>query len=236
MKRFFESFRPLPPLLAPTALPGLIAFWSFDEDDANLALDGSGKGNHLVIEGAERTAGKRDKAMRFNGQSSLRNEKPIAIKCDSGFTIAAWFKISKTPDGSIMHLRRGPDNRESVHAGLKNASLEATLSAPGPRPDFPSRHFVWAQRRLRDDRWHHFALSMANGPALLRLCLNGEEFVGSGFKRHALKINMDEMTIGTNFVGLLDEICIFDRELTIREVRLLAGVDPDLEPKDRGKR
>jgi hypothetical protein len=75
--------------------------------------------------------------------------------------------------------------------------------------------------RANDDRWHHFAITTVGGNALF---IDGK--LRANFKAELL-FKAEEIHIGANFVGLLDEICIFHPGLQAPEIQALAGKNPD---------
>ena len=71
--------------------------------------------------------------------------------------------------------------------------------------------------RANDDRWHHFAITTVGSNALF---IDGK--LRANFKAELL-FKAEEIRIGANFIGLLDEICIFNPGLQAPEIQALAG-------------
>jgi hypothetical protein len=95
----------------------------------------------------------------------------------------------------------------------------------------------------KDGEWHHVVLSWSNldtgkDDALSALYIDGK-LVGD-IKRRALGMDWDlEKTgvyIAINYIGLLDELTLFDRALSTEEVALLHDKPGLLAPLKRAKK
>ena len=73
-----------------------------------------------------------------------------------------------------------------------------------------------------DDRWHHFGFRTFWGGAGLYIDGQPREEL-----RQGLLFNGTEIRIGENFIGLLDEICIYSPGLQAAEIQALAGKNPE---------
>jgi len=86
VKRFFDSFRLMPAFALPSPgdLPGVVAYWSFDDF-------GPGFKNILITEGV------RGKAAAFNGNSSfieVEGRNDLDFPARTPFTIVGWVRTS----------------------------------------------------------------------------------------------------------------------------------------------
>jgi len=80
------------------SVPGLVAYWKFDEGNGTTASDSSGNGNTgTLINGPLWTAGKVGNALYFDGIDDIvtvANSNSLGLS--SAFTLSAWVNPSST--------------------------------------------------------------------------------------------------------------------------------------------
>src|SRR5262249_44822940 len=104
---------------------GLLAYWSFDEGQGNVAADGSGNGHLATLHAAGWTEGKRGKALEFDGTSAycdLGNAPGLSFKQGEDVTVALWVKTDDAW-GSILILRRKEDGGSAVCLAVEDGRL-----------------------------------------------------------------------------------------------------------------
>jgi peptidoglycan/xylan/chitin deacetylase (PgdA/CDA1 family) len=102
--------------------------------------------------------------------------------------------------------------------------------SPDENPDFNNRLIVAGDRPFSRDQWTHVLISYANlgsEDAKADLYVNGklqgtQEDIPEPF---TWDLDKSKIFIGLNYVGLMDEVAIFDRGLTREEVGILYGLD-----------
>ncbi|YCM44350.1 LamG-like jellyroll fold domain-containing protein [Verrucomicrobiaceae bacterium 227] len=189
--------------------------------------------------------GHRGKAAKFNGDgSSLRITGWHGIEGNSPRTVAFWIKL---PSRKLLSSMTYPiiawgssSNREHKNWGLCIERHLANLSKPTAGAlrfsDGQSSGGV-AGPDLRDDRWHHLAVTYQPGidSSLLtgtRIYLDGKEVEIQELEDSQVDtLSTDTLFIGSHvegkrsnfapFIGTLDELQIFRKTLTAREIRRL---------------
>ena len=201
---------------APPAT-GLVAAYGFDETSGTTTPDQSGNNNTGTIVNATRTtAGKYGGAMTFNG-SNTKVTVPDSASLDltQGMTIEAWVKPTSTPSGwrSIVHkdvdryyLMAGstPQNRPAVGGtfGTTNQNVKGTAV-------------------LALNTWTHLAATYDR--TTIRLYVNGVQ-VATGAQTGAISTSNAILEIGADssgefFAGVIDEVRIYNRSLSLAELQ-----------------
>jgi hypothetical protein len=154
---------------AATSFDGLLGYWSFDGDDAKRAKDSAGGGHHAVIRGARRVAGKRGKALEFDGKSHLKlgPARRFDLPPGQGLTVTGWFQTSNTRTGTLLSMRnpRRINSRGEAFGltiGFSDRNLFVTLPDPnGSKLRDPKKgDLATKELKLDDGRWHHFAVTL----------------------------------------------------------------------------
>ncbi len=105
--------------LGVTAIPGLVAAYSFDEGAGTTLLDRSGNVNTGTIQGtvAWTTQGKNGGALTFNGTSNRVSVAPRrSLNVTSGVTLEAWVYPTANQSGWRAILQKEVD-AWFLHAG-----------------------------------------------------------------------------------------------------------------------
>ena len=205
---------------AEEADDSLILYFSFDELDGTTAIDHSQYGNNGGIKGAPALVdGKFGKALKFNGESDwIEVAHADILTVDEGVTVMAWINAER-------------------HMGPNNQRWQGILSkGNGPRSysfytESPSEclHFSAAGSgsvctgKIALNEWQHVAAQIDNGTH--RYWLNGENVGEFGGKNPPPgKADTANVLVGRTpeanrqFLGLIDEVRIWNRALTEEEV------------------
>jgi hypothetical protein len=211
----------------------LVGAWNFDEGSGTVATDSSGNGLNGTIVDAAWDTGKQGSALLFNGVSSYVNIDGFkGINADrtdpnypiqQPFTIAKWIKT--TAEAGSMLTWGTHAGRQRLGWRINNGALRIEHQAGA----------LVGNTAVNDDEWHHVALVVSEGanlrtPATL-LYLDGRPDSTSGGSGNPLELNADvDAGIGMRatksdrfFTGLIDEVVIYDRALTLEELLWLSG-------------
>ncbi len=211
----------------------LVGAWNFDEGSGTVANDSSGNGLNGTIVDATWDTGKQGSALLFNGVSSYVNIDGFkGINADrtdpnypiqQPFTIAKWIKT--TAEAGSMLTWGTHAGRQRLGWRINNGALRIEHQAGA----------LVGNTAVNDDEWHHVALVVSEGanlrtPATL-LYLDGRPDSTSAGSGNPLELNADvDAGIGMRatrsdrfFTGLIDEVVIYDRALTLEELLWLAG-------------
>ena len=247
MLRFFNSIqftgsgKPVgpPPAqgpVSPNDLPGggPLAYWSFDQGQLGAVPDDSGN-----ITGTTRqttyTNGKRGRAMHFNGRGSYFDFSGAAgLNFNAGdeFTFCGWLRTSMF-QGTVLSNRNAQDGSAVIDVLMQGGALVAQVRRDGPEN---VSVVTLRGKAVNDGAWHHFALArdgvtltfymdgVQQGQANLFMS-NADGPITTNLRALGAELYLQKKNIaGADFMGDIDEFCIFDRALDAGEVRQLAGV------------
>jgi hypothetical protein len=248
--RFFNSFQltsQARSAATPRDIPGLIAYWSFDDgvqQGDGLMLRDDANPNHIAVLHNVQPIddGARGKALRFNGVTSavdIGNSSDFTIGPGAEFAIAGWVRTTATR-GAVVSNRAELTGAPVIDVTVTNAGLLVAQVRPdGAETDQPVE--LGSRAPITDGRWHHFALMRRAGfPAVIDLFIDGELRTSGHSPTSGDAITTDLRALGYErywakarvgldpayFLGDIDEFCIFNRALTEAEVKKLAGVGP----------
>jgi hypothetical protein len=193
---------------------GLLGFWTMDREDikGNVAQDVSGNNNHGEIGGnPEIVKGKIQEALHFNGTDvfvsipDLGNEPTVSVE--------VW-AMAESPFPDIRGLVSTFDPPQwkagSVHFKFEAGNIDI-LKNDGERIQIPAE----------PNLWYHCAYTSDTTNNELKLYVNGE-LIGK-VKTGAAPNNLTHLRIGSEhdgryFPGILDEVRIYKRVLTDKEI------------------
>ena len=231
-------------LLAQTTLvTGLVAHWTFDEGAGSTIADTSGQGNNgtLVNGGSAWTTGYYGGALYFPGTTGLastRVEIPNTLALQNAITtavtFAAWVRVDDINRDAPILAKEGPAGL-SYWFGAFGLGGESSgpgnfgmlLDTGGGQP--------WSlldrnQGSITPSTWVHLA-STWNGTQVTHY-LNGVMVAGGGSLTGPISTTTNLLAIGANagyvtesnataFLGSIDELYLYDRELTLSEINQL---------------
>jgi len=207
----------------------LIAWWKFDETSGKTAADSAKQPHNGTLEGgltfdAASIPGRFGKAIQFDGKAQvIRIESYKGIAGTQTRTVSAWLKTTTT---------RG----EIVSWGLPDAGKMFIFSFIRGRPGVtPRGGYLYMKKGIEDNQWHHVAVVVKEGspPNLhdhVKLYLDGEVAeiddiglldlwpIDTGEKQ--------DVTIGRQFKGAIDDLRIYDRALSEDEIIALFKAKP----------
>ncbi len=207
---------------------GLVGAWSFDEGSGAVAADSSGNNRNGTIVDATWDMGKQGSALNFNGVSSYVNINGFkginAIDAvQQAFTISNWIKTT-AGEGEMVTWGTKAGGKKLTWRINEN-TLRTEHDAGNLRGNTP----------VNDDEWHHVALVVTEGANLrvpaTQIYLDGQPdgtFSGNDAPYELapdldVRIGMSGPEAGRFFMGLIDEVVLYDRALTDVELLWLAG-------------
>ena len=207
-------------LAAEESDDSLILYFSFDELDGDMAIDHSKYGNNGAINGAPALVdGKFGKALKFNGESDWV-EVPHAdiLTVETGVTVMAWINAER-------HMGPNAQRWQGILSkGNSPRSYSFYTESPSECLHFSAGGGSVCTGKIVLNEWQHVVAQVDNGTH--RYWLNGENVGESGGKA-ALPGATDTSNVfvgttaeGANrlFLGLIDEVRIWNRALTEEEV------------------
>ena len=238
------SFTTIPYI--PISDPNLVGWWKLDGEylDLGYVLDYSGYDHHGSLRGdPQLVAGYAGNALDFDGSGDYVNiDGYKGILSTDGvqhpFTVTAWVNNTDTGDWTIASWGRNA-SRFRVDFRLFSGRLRVEHGAGNVQSD----------TNLNDGEWHHVALTMMEGATVsypdVKLWLDGVDDTRSGTDPDAFTIEPDDdMNIGRkgqndsrHFVGMIDDVRLFDKELSADEIKQAMRADLSLawEPQPANK-
>ncbi len=226
---------------------GLVAYWSFDDAD-NLGKNATSGGDLLPENSPEsESKGLIGGALRLHGPASrdmlvyhAGHGVPAGVPIgNTSYSISAWLSISN----------RGPDNNGILGWGEPSLNRANVLVVKPLEEDFLVGNYWWdydlyqkvEQRQLLGG-WHHLVATYDRRTKLQRLFLDGKWLASRGVAEER-NLGANNFAIGRGYLdpnnqaeffdGCLDEIGIWDRELSEAEIERLYNQHKGLNPLAR---
>ena len=191
------------------ATSGLVAAYAFDEGSGTTVTDGSAHANHGTIGNAVRTTdGKYGAALSFDGTTGVTIPDAPSLDLTTAMTLETWVNPIDTVGW-----------HDIIYRGYDNLFLSASAvgSLPWVGGSFPAGDTLTGTAVLPTNIWTHLAATW-DGATLL-LYVNGIEVASKprtgqlATSGNPLEIGWDS-DFGTNFVGTLDEVRIYNTART----------------------
>lgn len=209
---------------------GLVGHWTFDDGEGTMARDVSGGGNHgTVMGGAKWSKGIIGGALEFDGMDdfvSIPNE--TAFDITGSITVSAWIRVESftkswqaivTKGDRAWRLHRA-SSRKSVGFACSDLSRNQTGDLLG-------------NKDVADGGWHH-AAGVLDGTKMSiyvdgALDASAESSPNISVNDYSVLIGANAQASGRLFHGTIDDVRIYDRALSVDELRALVkagGVTP----------
>lgn len=199
----------------------LIAWWTFDDEDAELALDYSGNRQGGLLRDASRAAGVEGQALvcsggcvEVPGNSRLSVRDELAISC--------WVNTDAAGQDNTWIVNRVYQG--GTHTGYRLGVLEGKPCFEIPQTEWS--HHLKASVILPTGRWVHLAGTFDG--QTMRIYVDGVE-QGSMERPGPINPNDFHLCIGnydvghaSYFRGLVDEVKLYSRALSADEVAQIA--------------
>jgi hypothetical protein len=217
-----------------TLTTGLVGHWTFDGPDITTSvLDKSGNGNNGGFVGgatsSARVIGKLGQALNFNGSTAaiMSGTSGVADNLNA-MSVALWFKTTDT--SAQVLFSKGSDY--NVSAGwyvIKNVQGAAGTIAFLTAQDASNWKSNVTTINYADGKWHHFVATLTGGGGgTITLYVDGAAVSTTGFNGGAVgtysnseTIKIAKETTGLNFTGSEDDVRVYNRALSAREVKQL---------------
>ena len=223
---------------------GLVAYWPLDEGTGTTTADVTGNGNNGTLLGAPTwVGGKLGGALDFDGIDDAVDcgLAPVLDFGTGNFTVSVWIKTSVNPNDDKHIFQKGDDDFENWAMEFRDNSGGDIEYEIENGADYKAHTNDDHAENLRDDEWHHIVMMRENGTenALMRVYVDGTENISfGGYETIPADLDIDTSAgnafIGANydgspdrvggenfFVGLIDDVAVWNRALTAEEVTYL---------------
>lgn len=182
-----------------------------------IAQDLSGNGNHGIVYGARQVDGVRGKALEFDGENDyIEILDSSSLDIQDALTISSWIYINKLNNWSNI-VRKGFTKREGLGGAYDLALVNNNirLGINDTNWTFPNTS------SLPVNEWAHVVATYDGSTR--RFYVNGV-LQNELTEPRKIRANDQNLTIGQNgnmqgyFNGRLDELAIFNRALSVKEV------------------
>lgn len=211
---------------------GLVGYWKFDEGTGTQAGDFSGFRNHgTLTNGPTWTTGKLGQALTFDGTNDyvLIPHNAAQNSASGDLTISLWMKPSVDFDtaSSIWTLIRkqngaGTQGWDWVinDAGVDGQTGIFICNGSGCDP-LPSGDLVW-----NANQWYHFVVVFDAVNLDARYYRDGVLIATvtsgpSGYVQSTGSIRIGDSQFSSDFPGVMDEVRLYNRQLSAAEVKQL---------------
>ncbi len=206
----------------PDLARGLAGHWTFDDGRGSIARDTSGRGNHGAIKGgAKWTEGVIGGALEFDGRDDF-----VAIPNESAFditgsvTVSAWIRVESFTRSWQAIVTKGDRAWRLHRAGAtQSAGFACTDLSRNETGDLNGK------KNVADGHWRHIA-GVLDGTTI-SLHVDGvpdasaESSPKISVNDHAVLIGANDQAKGRLFRGLIDDVRIYDRALSVGEIQAL---------------
>ena len=213
----------------------LVAYWSFDEGSGNTAYDGSGNGNDGTIIGTTWSEGIYGKALYFDGDNDYVNFTSPVLNTPS-YSICAWVKPDSITGGTDMYvIANGGEGGgtgfyiNTEWAGGFNGDYQFGVS----KKDIGFRGS--ASNNPPSTNWTFLVGTWdgSSNPSNIKLYVDGV-MTATGIQgtykdrpernlRIGAPSNDENINLGS-WIGVIDEVRIYNRVLTDDEIETLASI------------
>ena len=229
---------------------GLVAYWPLDEGDGATTADLSGNGNDGTLDLPEwDNDGKFGSALNFDGVDDYVDcGNPGVLDFGSDFTLSVWIKTDVAADATIFG--NGGDDGGGIRYRLSttDSGLVHWLFDDDSSKQNPTGNIA-----VVDGEWHHI-VGMRRDGTDMRVYVDGVEDMGvtnnakstipadydlSGTSQHnanigAIRGHGDDLP-KKFFIGLIDDVAIWDRAITEEEIAELATGSISIAVEPNGK-
>jgi len=223
------SFRTRP--IMPVYHPNLVAWWKLDNDRSGIVVDSSGNGHHGRLAGDSRyVAGYDGEAIELDGAGDfVQMDGYKGILGTSAFTITAWIRTAS--NGEIVGWG-GTGAGQRVEFRVNGGRLRCETNGGDVQGD---------TNIINDDKWHHVAVAVKENATIssgdVTFYLDGQDDT-----RVSTDTDVFNMTAGFDvkigqmydlsstrwFTGLIDDLRIYDKQLSAEEILQTMTGDPRL--------
>jgi subtilisin-like proprotein convertase family protein len=210
---------------------GLEGYWKLDEGVGTTTADASGNGNTATLYGPAWSSDvpypSNPASLSFNGTTGYVSiPKPQALQLTTS-TTTAWVKADTN-----VTVHRILFSDETSGGGSNSAGYACFLLSTSGILRCDIKHgattSLFSETALNDNTWHHVALAINNGTGTATIYVDGAAKATttgvtlSPSPNPLILGQLDSLQYSNPFLGLLDDLRIYNRALTSAEIATLA--------------
>lgn len=213
------------------ALPeGMIFYTSFDQNKDGMLVDEVTRISAETHGKVTWTKGKFSDALLLTGKTHATFDIEWDYEVAKAFSISAWVFPTSTVPMTLVSRATDQELSGGFNLWLENGHVLVDLQLNADR-----LLRVRTRDQLQDFSWHHISASCdsSRGDLTVQIFIDGDlqatdPVDGSMDKLASTRglLSIGRLKTGSEFRGILDEVRIYDRALSIHEIALLAGADP----------
>jgi len=204
----------------------LVAWWKFDDGSGIIAKDSSGKGNNGTLNGnAQWVQGQIGGALQFNGTNAFVRAPHIPLNSQT-FTITMWVNpILYTSEQVVFSQTQSRSTNLSIHFRIYGPNSGRI------RMGFYSNDLDTTGNTIVQNNWYHIAFWYNFENQIRRIYVNGAQ-AAQGAATPFLGTTGNTVIgswdgTGQWFSGIIDDVRIYKRALTIEEIKqVMIGIPP----------
>ena len=205
-------------------LNGLVGWWKFDETSGTVAYDSSGNGNDgNLMNGSTWTSGKIGGAIYLNGSSPVEVSNYKGVTGTQARSVSFWMKSSD--QGGDPFLWGGSiSGSEQYYALTISSSGGAHNSDHGSLKLALRSGYKIGKTKVNSNQWFHVVVVSAQNSDVVNSKIYLNSIAEEPLKLLSRTINTGvdmDVKLGVNFLGLIDDVRIYDRALSAEEVQAL---------------
>ncbi|MBM4026200.1 MAG: hypothetical protein FJ280_12460, partial [Planctomycetes bacterium] len=209
--------------------PSLVGWWKLDDENAGLAVDYSGSDNYGALMGGPKfVEGQLGDALSFDGLDDYVNcGTDPSLNIRDQITIACWIKVAVFSRTWETILAKGDNSyrmsRSSTGGVAAGNSIHFGCNGPtGGNLD--------ATTIVTDNAWHHVVLVYDGTNKIIYIDGREDARVAStgqiNESTHPVLIGENAQAIGRYLKGLVDDVRIYNKALTLEQIRKVMQGDP----------
>lgn len=205
--------------------PSLMGWWRFDEVSGTTAIDASGNDRHgVLVDDPVRMTGVHGGALELAGGNHVAVPGYDGVLGTQSRTSAAWVNVTKTNASIITWGPAGSGTKWVMRTHNNPAFLRVECG----------RGNTWGSTDLVDGEWHHVAAVLVDDGtpdnSEIILYVDGKlDPISPGGRANALntssggefRIAYDLNNTGRTYDGLIDDVRLYNRALTIDEIKAI---------------
>jgi hypothetical protein len=224
-----------PCVMPPELTQGLVGWWTFDEGSGTIAHDLAKGNDGLLIGGATWAPGHSGGAIALDGTTGHVDISGSAVYAthDAAFSFSAWANLTSWNTGTPDIMQMATDASASPFHCLwsDDPNYDGLSTGDGDGSWIPTKSQVEPTLAT----WHHVAMVYSGGGAKtlssFTYYLDGVvqplvEAAGYATQVNVSRIGAAEVP-SNNWIGLIDDVRIYDHALNAAEVSALAALSCD---------